>query len=152
MKPKQQSPKLEEKSGNRVFSTGTAAPEDNPFAKLQNLRQSDSNASHATAESSLVKPEKKEEAAVPFNLSKQTATVMRSSKGYGGKTVTLISNLVLSLDNAEKLLHHLKKKMGIGGTVTKEENKLVLMLQGDVRDRVEIELTKLQAKVKRAGG
>jgi translation initiation factor 1 len=75
--------------------------------------------------------------------------VGRSSKGHAGKTVTTITGAPGSLDELRALVQTLKKQCGSGGTVQPDG---VLVLQGDMRERVERRLTELGYKVKRVGG
>ena len=152
MKPKHKSTKPEEKPtsrATRVFSVGSTSPEDNPFAALLHLQPELPAPEQKPPILQSVQPTLK---TGQLDLSKQTATVMRTSKGHSGKTVTLISKLKLSNHDLEELLMHLKKRLGIGGTLLSEDEGLILLLQGDVRKRVESELLKLNAKVKKAGG
>ncbi len=155
MKTNPKSPKHEEKPSTRVFSVGTIAPDDRPFAALNHLREPESppgiELNHhdlpASGNNSNLHGKNHR-----INLSGQLAIIMRSSKGHAGKTVTLISNLKLDHSEAHRLLHLLKSRLGIGGSLEAVENEPVLLLQGDVRDRTITELSKLNAKVKRAGG
>lgn len=78
----------------------------------------------------------------------QTAYVQRTSKGRGGKTVTLISNLRLSPDDQKTLAKHLKQTCGSGGTLKDG----VIEIQGDHRDRLVAALQQLGYKTKMAGG
>ncbi len=56
---------------------------------------------------------------------------LRLEKRNAGKIVTLISGLILSTDNREKLARDLKTACGTGGTI--HEGKIEL--QGDQRER-----------------
>jgi len=47
----------------------------------------------------------------------QTAYLQRESKGRGGKTVTLVKNLVLSENDLKDLAKKLKRVCGSGGTI-----------------------------------
>jgi translation initiation factor 1 (eIF-1/SUI1) len=47
--------------------------------------------------------------------SQQTAFIHRTSKGRGGKVVTLVKNLLLSPDDHKALTKHLKQTCGSGG-------------------------------------
>jgi translation initiation factor 1 len=53
-------------------------------------------------------------------------------KGRGGKEVTVIEQLELSLKQREKWLKELKGALGCGGTLEGDD----LVLQGDQRERV----------------
>ena len=152
MKPKHKSSKPEEKPLEKVFSVGWVVPEDRPFAALLHLKETTPSDSTHSESSNPTPPTTAPSSRHWIDLAGQTAIVMRSSKGHHGKTVTLISNLNLSHSNAGKLLHLFKSRMGVRGSVEEVEGDPVLLLQGDVRDRVELELKKLHAKVKRAGG
>lgn len=78
----------------------------------------------------------------------QTAMVQRTAKGRGGKTVTLISNLSLSLDDQKALTKHLKQICGTGGTVKDG----VIEIQGDHREKLALALQRLGYKTRSAGG
>lgn len=72
----------------------------------------------------------------------------RTSKGRGGKTVTLISGVQLPPDELAELAKTLKRRCGTGGAVKDE----VIEIQGDQRDVLFIELEGRGFKVKRSGG
>jgi translation initiation factor 1 len=78
----------------------------------------------------------------------QTAIIQRTSKGRGGKVVTLIKNLSLSPDGYKALTKHLKQTCGSGGT-TKDG---VIEIQGDHRESIAVALQHLGYKTKLAGG
>lgn len=60
------------------------------------------------------------------------AVVRMERKGRGGKEVTVVEQLELSLKEREKWLKALKGALGCGGTVEGDD----LVLQGDQRERV----------------
>jgi len=74
--------------------------------------------------------------------------VARETKGRKGKSVTVISGVPLVGDVLEELATRLKKRCGSGGTV----HEGVIEIQGDHRDTLVAELTKLGYGVKRSGG
>jgi translation initiation factor 1 len=74
--------------------------------------------------------------------------VSRETKGRAGKGVTLVIGVPITADDLEKLATQLKKRCGTGGTIKDG----VIEIQGDHRDTLVAELTKLGFKVKRAGG
>ena len=78
----------------------------------------------------------------------QTACIQRTSKGRGGKVVTLVTNLHLSPDDNNALLKHLKQTCGTGGTLKDG----VLEIQGDHREKIAAALQHLGYKTKLAGG
>jgi len=78
----------------------------------------------------------------------QTAFIHRASKGRGGKVVTLVKNLYLSLDDHRALTKHLKQTCGSGGTLKDG----VIELQGDHRQTIAVALQHLGYKTKIAGG
>jgi translation initiation factor 1 len=78
----------------------------------------------------------------------QTAYLHRESKGRGGKTVTLVKNLVLSPKDMKALAKVLKQACGSGGTIKSE----VIEIQGDHRERIAKLLEKVGYKVKVSGG
>jgi translation initiation factor 1 len=74
--------------------------------------------------------------------------VGRETKGRKGKGVTVVTGIPLPLDRLDDLAKQLKKKCGCGGTVKDG----TVEIQGDQRDLLVEELTKLGFKVKRVGG
>src|SRR4029434_3654115 len=78
----------------------------------------------------------------------QTAFIQRTSKGRGGKVVTLVTNLQLSPDDHNALTKHLKQTRGRGGT----SKAGVLEIQGDHREKIAVTLQQLGYKTKMAGG
>ena len=78
----------------------------------------------------------------------QTVYLHRDSKGRGGKAVTLIKKLVLSGEDMKELAKKLKQLCGSGGTVKDG----VIEIQGEHREKIAEELTKMGYKVKIAGG
>jgi translation initiation factor 1 len=74
--------------------------------------------------------------------------VGRETKGRKGKGVTVITGLPLAGDVLEELATRLKKRCGSGGTV----HEGVVEIQGDHRDALVAELTRLGYTVKRVGG
>ena len=77
-----------------------------------------------------------------------TAVIQRTSKGRGGKVVTLIKNLHLSPDDSKALTKHLKQTCGSGGTMKDG----VIEIQGDHRETIVVALQQLGYKTKIAGG
>lgn len=86
-------------------------------------------------------------APVPINK-KQVISVGRETKGRKGKGVTILSDLPMNDEQIHELATTLKSKCGTGGTV--KEGKIEI--QGDQRERIIIELTKLGFKTKKVGG
>jgi len=78
----------------------------------------------------------------------QTAYLHRDSKGRGGKSVTLIKQLVLSEEDMKELVKKLKQVCGTGGTVKND----VIEIQGEHREKIAEALRKMGYKVKIAGG
>ncbi len=74
--------------------------------------------------------------------------VGRETQGRKGKGVTVITGLPLSPDALEQLATQLKKRCGSGGTVRDG----IVEIQGDHRDLLVVELTKLGWSPKRSGG
>ena len=79
---------------------------------------------------------------------KQTAVLQRTSKGRGGKVVTLIKNLHLAPDDLKALTTHLKQTCASGGTIKEG----VIEIQGDHRETIAVALQQLGYKTKLAGG
>ena len=78
----------------------------------------------------------------------QAAYLHRESKGRGGKTVTLVKNLILSEADLKSLSNRLKQTCGSGGTVKDG----LIKIQGEHRQTIEEVLKGLGYKVKIAGG
>ena len=74
--------------------------------------------------------------------------VGREISGRGGKGVSVISGLPLAGEALEELATRLKKTCGAGGAVKDG----TIEIQGDHRDRLVAELTKLGYEAKRSGG
>jgi translation initiation factor 1 len=77
-----------------------------------------------------------------------TAVIQRTSKGRGGKVVTVVKNLHLSPDDYKALTKHLKQTCGSGGTIKDG----VIEIQGDHRETIAVALQHLGYKTKIAGG
>jgi translation initiation factor 1 len=80
--------------------------------------------------------------------SQQTAFIHRTSKGRGGKVVTLVKNLQLSPNDFKALTKHLKQTCGSGGTIKDG----VIEIQGDQRESIAVALQQLGYKTKITGG
>jgi translation initiation factor 1 len=74
--------------------------------------------------------------------------VGRETKGRAGKGVTTVSGLPLSEADLGTLAARLKKRCGSGGTVREG----VIEIQGDHRDTIVAELSKLGWAAKKSGG
>ena len=74
--------------------------------------------------------------------------VSRETKGRGGKAVSVIRGVPVDDTALEALAAQLKKRCGTGGTVRPG----TIEIQGDHRDTLVAELTRLGYRVKRAGG
>jgi translation initiation factor 1 len=74
--------------------------------------------------------------------------VGRQTKGRKGSGVTTVSGLALNSDQLRALAGQLKKKCGAGGAVKEG----VIEIQGEHRELLVTELTRLGYTVKRAGG
>jgi translation initiation factor 1 len=74
--------------------------------------------------------------------------VGRETQGRKGKGVTVISGLPLAPEALEQLATQLKKRCGSGGTVRDG----LIEIQGDHRDVLVAELTRLGWPAKRSGG
>ncbi len=87
----------------------------------------------------------------------QDVRIRRESKGRGGKTVTVAAPLVLTRDDAAKLLGEWKRLCGGGGAMKAAKTSggdpcFELEVQGDHADRIVAELVKAGYKAKRSGG
>ncbi len=78
----------------------------------------------------------------------QTAYLHRDSKGRGGKSVTVIRNLVLSEEDLKTLAKKIKQDCGVGGTVKDG----VIEIQSEQREKIATVLQKLGYRIKIAGG
>lgn len=78
----------------------------------------------------------------------QTAYLHRESKGRGGKTVTMVKELVLSESDMKALAKKLKRTCGSGGTIKDG----VIEIQGEHRQKIADVLRKQGYQVKIAGG
>jgi len=84
----------------------------------------------------------------PFSKSDGIVRVGRETKGRKGKCVTLITGLGIGGDKLLDLARQLKQKCGSGGTVRDG----VIEVQGDHRDTIATELTKLGYTTRKSGG
>ncbi len=80
--------------------------------------------------------------------SEQVASIRREKKGRGGKTVTVVYDLVLRPDDLKALGKRLKTACGTGGTVKDG----TIEIQGDHRDTIAATLQGLGYKTKFTGG
>lgn len=78
----------------------------------------------------------------------QMVYLHRDSKGRGGKSVTLVKQLLLSEEEMKKLATMLKQACGTGGTVKDG----VIEIQGEHREKIAGVLRKMGYRVKIAGG
>jgi translation initiation factor 1 len=74
--------------------------------------------------------------------------VGRSSRGRGGKTVTLVTGVQLPPNELAQLARDLKRSCGTGGALKDE----TIEIQGDQRDAVQAALEQRGFTVKRSGG
>ncbi len=90
--------------------------------------------------------QKKQSQSIPKNDG--IVRLMRETKGRKGKGVILITGVPLNNDGLKKLAKSLKQKCGSGGSLKNG----VIEIQGDHRDVLGKELSRLGYKVKRTGG
>ncbi len=84
----------------------------------------------------------------PINSGDGIARVRRESKGRGGKTVTTIQGLCLTLEELKTLTAALKKRCGCGGSLKNG----VIEIQGDQVELLIEELQKRGFTAKKSGG
>lgn len=84
----------------------------------------------------------------PLNSGDGVACVRRENKGRGGKTVTTIQGLCLTLDELKTLTAALKKRCGCGGSLKDG----VIEIQGDQVELLLEDLRKRGFKAKKTGG
>ena len=84
----------------------------------------------------------------PVNSGDGVARVRRENKGRGGKTVTTIQGLCLTLDELKKLTADLKKRCGCGGALKDG----VIEIQGEHVELFLEELRKRGFTAKKSGG
>ena len=77
-----------------------------------------------------------------------TLRIQRETKGRGGKTVTTISGFDSGPDGIKRLASQLKNLCGTGGSVKGG----VIIIQGDHRQTVKVELDRQGFKSKLSGG
>ena len=70
------------------------------------------------------------------------------TKGRGGKSVTVLFNLVPDKNEAKRIMKELQTNLGCGATYKNN----TIQLQGDLRDKVEEFFSKQNQKILRAGG
>jgi len=103
---------------------------------------------YSTEHGDLRKPQPAAPRGISLPPTQQTAFIPRTSKGRGGKVVTLVQNLHLSPDDHKALMKHLKQTCGTGGTIKDG----VIEIQGDHREKIAGVLQHLGYKTKMAGG
>lgn len=79
------------------------------------------------------------------SLEGQIAHIQRQTKGRGGKTVTIVSNLK---GNLKQLQKELQKYCGTGGTLKNNQ----IEIQGDQRNKITDYLNQKGCKTKNTGG
>jgi translation initiation factor 1 len=89
-----------------------------------------------------------EEVAETLPNDRQKLYVSLDKKNRGGKEVTLVEGFIGSEEDLKDLGKILKTKCGVGGSAKEGE----IIVQGNFRDKVMVELVKLRFKVVRKGG
>ena len=93
-------------------------------------------------------PRRRQQPPAPQPPGQQHVRVQRSSRGRGGKTVTIITGLELPPDQLHALAKALKVATGTGGSVQGD----TLVLQGDRVTAVLEQLARRGYPAKRSGG
>jgi len=101
---------------------------------------------YSTSESFEYNYQQDEEAAT-LPPQQQNLKVMLDKSGRAGKQVTLVTGFIGTAADLETLTKVLKTKCGVGGSMKDGE----ILIQGDVRDKVVLILTKEGYKAKRSG-
>lgn len=113
---------------------------------LSDWQQQSSTLVYSTA-TGTVAPDKNEKPAGTA-FSDGFLRLKRETKGRNGKAVITIAGIAEDHDKLTEIAALLKKKCGCGGSVKDG----VIEIQGDQRDTVSAELSKLGYKIKWAGG
>jgi translation initiation factor 1 len=92
--------------------------------------------------------ESEEEAVQSIEPHDQLLYVEVDRKQRRGKSVTVITNFKGHADDLKDLGKLLKSKCGVGGTTKNGQ----IEIQGDVRDKIILELEKIGYKTKKKGG
>lgn len=92
--------------------------------------------------------EEKEDYTETLPVDQQKLYVSIDKKNRGGKEVTLVEGFVGTEEDLKDLGKTLKTKCGVGGSAKDGE----IIVQGNFRDKVMAELSKLNYKVVRKGG
>ena len=83
-----------------------------------------------------------------LNKNMQALKVLIDRKQRKGKSVTLVTGFVGCEDDLKDLAKTVKSKCGVGGTTKNGQ----IEIQGDVRDKVILELEKIGYKTRKKGG
>lgn len=73
--------------------------------------------------------------------------IIRETKGHRGKTVTIIGNITIDINNLKELAKQLKNRCGTGGTIKDG----AIIIQGDHRQTIFEELTRQGHRAKISG-
>ena len=93
-------------------------------------------------------PQARQQPGPPQPPGRQHVRVQRSSRGRGGKTVTIVTGLALPTEQLNALAKALKVATGTGGTVQGD----AIVLQGDRVTAVLEQLAMRGVQAKRSGG
>ncbi|MYG39204.1 MAG: translation initiation factor [Synechococcus sp. SB0676_bin_10] len=93
-------------------------------------------------------PQLQQRSPAPRSSGRQRVRVQRSSRGRGGKTVTIISGLELPTEQLNALAKALKVATGTGGAVQGD----TIVLQGDRVTAVLEQLARRGYQARRSGG
>ncbi|MCX7834923.1 MAG: translation initiation factor [bacterium] len=134
-----------------VYSSNSSTPDENPFSVLKSFfpeHTLGSDTNNDPVETSIIEPEQKND--IFLSLKEKTIYISKSKSNRSGKTVTILKWKDANEPNLSQLARLIKTKLGCGGGVENDEhqNKPMIVLQGDLRERVKSLLESHHIKIK----